>query len=136
MLFHHGQMKKTFLLWFSAVEDNSFLYYQVHWEAYLVFHNGLFKPRPTHCPIPWLLASTPRNAPIRRLHHPLLLAVFWNLLQWSIRVSQTHWINRGGVRGRYIGCRRWWIGIVGGDAIRCAVGGGVETGVRCEAEAW
>ena len=56
-------------------------------RMHLILHNGLFKSRTTHRPLPWLLTSTPRPLPVRRLHYPLPFAVLGQLLQRAVGVT-------------------------------------------------
>ena len=93
----------------------------------LIFHYRLLKPRPTHCPLPGLLAPTPRLSSIGRLRYSLPFAIFRHFLQWSLFITKTLGRYRHCIRVRYVLYRLWRVRIVGRKAIRGPVASGVGT---------
>jgi hypothetical protein len=58
---------------------------EIYGEAYLILHNTLLKPRPTHRNLPRLLAPAPNALIIRRLLRPHALRVRDILLQHLVK---------------------------------------------------
>jgi hypothetical protein len=110
----------------SPIHPNSPSHPQNSNPTYLILHNTLLKPRPTHGNLPGLLTPAPNALVIRRLLRPHALSIRHIFLQ--------HLVERAlGRRGQRIGLGDVGLdgaldGVVGGHLVRGRGGGHVAEG--------
>jgi hypothetical protein len=92
-------------------------------ETYLILHNALLEPRPTHGNLPRVLTPRPDALVVRRLCNPHLLPLLGSLLQHLVERTlgrRGDGIGLGNVRLRIALDR-----VVGGDLVACSGRGGI-----------